>query len=120
MPEQRFQIPVIKHTVRAAANQPGVKHHGMDVAGDLPMLPAAMQNTGIDQNTLTFRQDILIFTAADLYGPLIHHQCFQFLMPMPGDRADGKVILIAGSGKGAGTMPGQLLTTGRNINVFAG
>ena len=120
MPEQRFQIPMMKHAVRVATNQPGVKYNGVNVAGDLSLLPAAMQNAGIDQNTLTFSQDILTFTAADPYSPLIHNDGFQFLVPMPGNRPDGKIVLIAGGGKGAGAMPGQLLTTGGNVNAFTG
>ena len=110
--QQRLQIFLPKHAVRAAAHQPRVEHHTVQPAAPGVQRPVGVQHPGVDKNAIALVQLVLFPGGSRQHTSLAGNQHFHFLVPVPGHGFGGQVVVVAGNRERGGTVGGQLTPGG--------
>ena len=118
--QQRLQIFLPKHAVRAAAHQPGMEYHAVQPAAPDGQRPVGMQHPGIDEQAVPLGQRVLFPGCSGQHAALAGNQQFQLLMPVPGYRGSFQIVVVAGDGKRRGAVDGQFPPSGIGLGIAGG
>ena len=80
----------------------------MEPASGAFHIPAAVQNAGIDEESLSAAQEHFFIACGHKTASGGDEDGFQLLMPVPGNVHHAKIIVVAGDGKGGGAVFNQL------------
>lgn len=92
----------------------------MDAAVRGLIVPAAVNNAGVNEKAFASMNDVLLASAPKKQGTFCNDNGLQFFMPMPRNLIDAQIIIIAGNWKIGCSMFDQFLTMAVNCDVAGG